>query len=174
MEDTEQPSDSAWQAQQAQHDEDIYELRLYLVGNNRKSQLAFDNLKEICFKYLAGKCHIEVIDLTKNPSLAREDQIIAIPTFMRKNYPGRRVVGDLSNQERVLEVLDLRISNLMGAIDEKSSVEKTSAEESKASIVKSKLSKNDLQPYVGSDLCRQLSQNLDKWAFSLSISHINC
>ena len=103
MEDTEQPSDSA---KQAQHDEDIYELRLYVVGNNRKSQLAFENLKEICFKYLAGKCHIEVIDLTKNPGLAREDQIIAIPTLMRKNYPGKRIVGDLSNQEKVLEFLE--------------------------------------------------------------------
>ena len=167
MEDTEQPSDSA---KQAQHDEDIYELRLYVVGNNRKSQLAFENLKEICYKYLAGKCHIEVIDLTKNPGLAREDQIIAIPTLMRKNYPGKRIIGDLSNQEKVLEFLDLRISNLMGTVNEKGSVEKTSAEESKARIVKSKRSKDDLQPYVGSDLCKRLSQNLDKWAFSLSHS----
>ena len=95
--DTEQPSDSA---KQAQHDEDIYELRLYVVGNNRKSQMAFENLKEICFKYLTGKCHIEVIDLTKDPGLAKVDQIIAIPTLMRKNYPGKRIVGDLSNQEK--------------------------------------------------------------------------
>ena len=167
MEDTEQPSDSA---KQAQHDEDIYELRLYVVGNNRKSQLAFENLKEICCKYLAGKCHIEVIDLTKNPGLAREDQIIAIPTLMRKNYPGKRIIGDLSNQERVLEFLDLRISDLMGAVNEKGSVEKTSAEESKAHIVRSKRSKDDLQPYIGSDLCKRLSQNLDKWVFSLSHS----
>ena len=127
--DIEQPSDSV---KQAQYDEDIYELRLYVVGNNRKSQLAFENLKEICYKYLAGKCHIEVIDLTKNPALARKDQIIAIPTLMRKNYPGKRIVGDLSNQERVLEILELRISNLMGAVNEKGSVEKISSEESKA------------------------------------------
>ena len=166
--DTEQPSDSA---KQAQHDEDIYELRLYVVGNNRKSQLAFENLKEICHKYLAGKCHIEVIDLTKNPGLARKDQIIAIPTLMRKNYPGKRIVGDLSNQKKVLEFLDLRISNLMGVVNEKGSVEKISVEKSKARIMKSKSSKDDLQPYVGSDLCRWLSQNLDKWAFSLSHSH---
>ena len=141
-----------------------------MVGNNRKSQLAFDNLKEICYKYLAGKCHIEVIDLTKNPSLARENQIIAIPTLMRKNYPGKRIVGDLSNQERVLEFLDLRISDLMDTVNEKGSVEKISAEKSKAHIVKSKRSKDDLQPYIGSDLCRRLSQNLDKWVFSLSHS----
>ncbi|MHC1756459.1 MAG: circadian clock KaiB family protein [Methanosarcina sp.] len=151
MEDTEQQNDSA---RHAQHDEDIYELKLYVVGNNRKSQLAFDNLKDICYKYLAGKCHIEVIDLLKNPRLAREDQITAIPTLLRKNYPGRKIVGDLSNQEKVLEALDLRISNLMGALNEKGSVEKTSAEESKkAHIVRSKKSKDDLQPYIGSGLC---------------------
>jgi circadian clock protein KaiB len=163
--DTEQPNDSD---KQAQYEEDIYELRLYVVGNNRKSQLAFENLKEICHKYLAGKCHIEVIDLTKNPAFARENQIIAIPTLMRKNYPGRRIVGDLSSQEKVLEFLELRISNLIGAVNENVSVEKTSAEESKARIVRNKGSKDDLQPYVGSDLCRRLSQNLDKWAFSVS------
>ena len=138
-----------------------------MVGNNRKSQLAFENLREICCKYLAGKCHIEVIDLTKNPGLARAYQIVAIPALMRKNYPGRRIIGDLSNQERVLEFLDLRISDLMGTVNEKGSVEKISVEESKARIVKSKRSKDDLQPYVGSDLCKRLSQNLDRWAFSL-------
>ena len=169
MEDTEQPSDSS---KQTQHDEDVYELRLYVVGNNRKSQLAFENLKEICFKYLAGKCHIEVIDLTKNPALARKDQIIAIPTLMRKNYPGRKIIGDLSNHERVLEILELRISNLIGTVNEKGFVEKTSAEGSKSHIVRSKKSKYDLQPYIGSDLCNRLSQNLDKWALSLSISNL--
>jgi|GEM_PF-585508 len=133
MEDTEQPSDSA---KQAQYYEDIYELRLYVVGNNRKSQLAFENLKEICCKYLAGKCHIDVIDLTKNPSLAREDQILAIPTLMRKNYSGKRIVGDLSNQEKVLEFLNLHIPNIMGAVNNNGFVEKTSAEESKARIVR--------------------------------------
>lgn len=168
MEDKEEPNDSA---RQAQHDENIYELKLYVVGNNRKSQLAFENLKKICYKYLVGKCHIEVIDLTKNPDLARKEQIIAIPTLLRKNYSGRRNVGDLSNQEKVLEFLDLRISDFMDAINEKSFVEKTSAEESKARIVKSKRSKDDLQPYIGSGLCRRLSQNLNKWAFSFPIAN---
>jgi circadian clock protein KaiB len=162
MMDTEHPSDSV---KQAQYDEDIYELRLYVVGNNRKSQLAFDNLKEICYKYLAGRCHIEVIDLTQNPALARENQIIAIPTLVRKNYP-RKIIGDLSNQERVLEVLELRISNLIGTVNQQVSVEKNSIEESKAHIVKSKKSKDNLQPYIGSDFSR-LSQNMDKWIFSL-------
>jgi len=150
MDDTEQPSDSA---KQARYDKDIYELKLYVVANNRKSQLAFDNLKEICYKYLAGKCHIEVIDLIKNPGLAREDQIIAIPTLMRKNYPGKKIVGDLSNQKKALEILDLRISNPMGVISEKGFVKKTSAGESKVRIVGSKNSKDDLQPYIGSDFC---------------------
>jgi circadian clock protein KaiB len=161
--DLEQPGDSA---RQARHDEDIYELRLYVVGKNRKSQMALENLKEICCKYLAGKCHIEVIDLTQDPGLARKDQIIAIPTLVIKNYPGRRIVGDLSNQEGVLKALDLSISDLMG-VDHRSSLEKISAEESKAHILRSKRSKDDLQPYVGSGLCKRLSQNLDKWAFSL-------
>ncbi len=162
--DKEPPSESV---KQVQHDEDIYELRLYVIGNNRKSQLAFDNLKAICFKYLAGKCHIEVIDLTKSPALAREDQIIAIPTLMRKNYPGRRIIGDLSNQKRVLEFMELRNSNLMDTVNENGSLKKNSSKESEARIVKSKKSKDDLQPYIGSDF-RQLTQNLNKWIFSLS------
>ncbi|MDQ1261487.1 MAG: circadian clock protein KaiB [Euryarchaeota archaeon] len=165
MENTEQPGGLA---RQTRHDEDIYELRLYVVGNNRKSQLAFENLKMICFKYLAGKCHIEVINLTKNPGLAKTDQIVAIPALMRKNYPGRRIVGDLSNHEKVLEFLDLRISDLMDVVNEKGPAENIITDESKTHIVKSKRSKDDLQPYVGSDLCRRLSQNLDKLAFSLS------
>jgi len=165
MEDTERSSDSG---KNTQHDEDIYELRLYVVGNNRKSQLAFENLKDIYYKYLAGKCHIEIIDLTKDPGLARADQILAIPILIRKNYSGRRIVGDLSNHEKVLEFLELRISNLMGAVNQKGSVEKNSTEESEARIVRSKRSKDDLQPYIGSGLCKRLSQNLDKWAFSLS------
>ncbi len=104
--DTEQPKDSVRQAHQ---EEDLYKLRLYIADNHKKSQLAFDNLKKICDKHPTGKWHIEVIDLTKNPNFAREDQIIAIRTLARKNYPGKKIIGDLSNQERVLEFLDLRI-----------------------------------------------------------------
>ncbi len=114
--DTEQPKDSTRQAQQ---DENLYKLRLYVAANHMKSQLAVDNLKMICSKYLAQKCHIEIIDLTKNPNLAREDQIIAIPTLVRKNYPGKRIIGDLSNQERVLEFLDLRSDNFTSVVTEK-------------------------------------------------------
>ena len=162
MMDVEPPSDSV---KQAHNNEDFYELRLYVIGNNRKSQLALENLNTICYKYLAGRCHIEVIDLTKNPSIARKDQIIAIPTLMRKNYP-RKIIGDLSNQERVLEILELRISNLMETVNEKVSVEKNSTKESESQISRHKKSKNDLQPYIGSDFVR-LTHNLDKWIFSL-------
>lgn len=94
-------------AEQARYCEDTYELRLYVAGINIKSQLALDNLKKICTKYLEGKYHIEIIDLAKNPSLAKEDQIIAIPTLERKNHPGRRIIGDLSDQKKVLKFLNL-------------------------------------------------------------------
>jgi circadian clock protein KaiB len=171
MEDTEQPSDSSKQAQQ---DEDIYELRLYVAGNNRKSQLAFENLKEICYKYLAGKCYIEVIDLTKNPSLARVDHILAIPTLMRKNYPGKRIIGDLSNQEKVLEFLNLRISDLIGAVNEKGFVEKTSAEGSKAHIGGARGQKTI---FSLTSAVIYASGYLKTWInghFPCPISHINC
>jgi circadian clock protein KaiB len=142
---TKQTKDSV---RQIEHDENLYKLRLYVVGNNKKSQLAFDNLKEICNKYLAQKCHIEVIDLTKNPDFARQDQIIAIPTLVRKNYPGKKIIGDLSNQERVLEFLNLRIDNPISIVNEKGYVDKTTTEESKARILRSKKSEYDLQPYM--------------------------
>ena len=90
---------------QARYREEIYEFKLYVAGNNAKSRLASDNLKNICNKYLAGKGHIEIIDLTKNPKLAKSDQIIAVPTLMIKNFPGRRIIGDLSDPNKVLECL---------------------------------------------------------------------
>ncbi len=160
--DTDQPEDLARQAKQ---DEDIYELRLYIAGNRMKSQLAFDNLKKTCDKYLAKKCSIEVIDLTKNPNLAKEDQIIAIPTLVIKNYPGKVLIGDLSNQERVLEFLDLRIDNFLGAITEKIYVVNTPTEESETDVLRSKKSKYDLQSYIGSHSCRWSSQNISFWVF---------
>jgi len=162
MEAIEQHSDSTKQAYQ---DEDIYELKLYVVGNNVKSQLAFENLKKICHRYLEGKCHIEVIDLAENPSLARKDQIIAIPTLIKKNYPKRKVIGDLSNPEKVLEVLGLSIPSLRDTVHEKDFVEKTSSEESKGHV-RGKRPKNDLQPYIGSGLSRELPKSLYKWGFS--------
>jgi circadian clock protein KaiB len=87
----------------------IWELRLYVAGTTPKSVTAFANLKNICEEHLAGRYAIEVVDLLENPQLARGDQILAIPTLVRKlPEPIRKIIGDLSNTERVLVGLDLR------------------------------------------------------------------
>lgn len=89
--------------------EDMWELRLYVAGQTPKSMAAFANLKKLCEEHLAGKYRIEVIDLLNNPQLARGDQILAIPTLVRKlPMPLKKIIGDLSNTERVLVGLDLR------------------------------------------------------------------
>ena len=86
-----------------------YELRLYVAGQTPKSLAAFANLKKICEEHLPGQYHIEVIDLLKKPQLASGDQILAIPTQVRKlPEPIKKIIGDLSNTERVLVGLDLR------------------------------------------------------------------
>ena len=86
-----------------------YRLRLYVAGQTPKSVAAFANLKKICEEHLAGQYHIEVIDLLKKPQLASGDQILAIPTLVRKlPQPIKKIIGDLSNTERVLVGLDLR------------------------------------------------------------------
>jgi len=86
-----------------------WELRLYVAGQTPRSLAAFANLKQICESNLAGKYHIEVIDLVKNPQLARGDQIVAIPTLVRRLPPPlKKIIGDLSNTERVLVGLQLR------------------------------------------------------------------
>lgn len=86
-----------------------WNLRLYVAGQTPRSMTAFKNLKEICEEYLKGKYHIEVIDLMENPTLARGDQILAIPTLVRKlPQPIRKIIGDLSNTERVLVGLDIQ------------------------------------------------------------------
>ncbi|MHB9032367.1 MAG: circadian clock KaiB family protein [Anaerolineae bacterium] len=88
---------------------DSWELRLYVAGQTPKSIAAFANLKRICEEHLAGKYKIVVIDLLVNPTLARGDQILAIPTLVRKlPVPVRKILGDLSNTEKVLIGLDLR------------------------------------------------------------------
>ena len=90
-------------------EQEIFELRLYVAGQTPKSIAAFNNLKKICEEHLAGKYRIEVVDLLKNPQLAKGDQIFAIPTLVRKlPQPLRKIIGDLSNTERVLVGLDLR------------------------------------------------------------------
>jgi circadian clock protein KaiB len=91
--------------------EGFWELRLYVAGQTEKSLVAFANLKKLCEDNLAGRYHIEIIDLIRNPQLARGDQIIAVPTLVRKiPQPLRKIIGDLSNTERVLVGLDIRPS----------------------------------------------------------------
>lgn len=86
-----------------------WELRLYIAGETPKCMAAFANLQRICEKNLQGRYRIEVIDLLRNPQLARGDQILAIPTLVRKlPTPVKKIIGDLSNEERVLVGLDLR------------------------------------------------------------------
>ena len=86
-----------------------WDLRLYTAGQSPKSLAALSNLKRICDEHLAGRYSIEVIDLMKNPRLAKDDEIVAIPTLVRKlPTPLRKVIGDLSNEERALVGLQLR------------------------------------------------------------------
>lgn len=85
-----------------------WELRLYVAGHTAKSLAAFANLRSICEEHLAGEYHIEVIDLLKNPQLARTDQIVAVPTLVRKlPEPIRKIIGHLSDAEKVLVGLQL-------------------------------------------------------------------
>lgn len=86
-----------------------WELRLYVAGQSAKSVAAFANLRRICEEHLAGQYRIEVIDLLEDPQLAEGDQIFAIPTLVRKlPEPVKKIIGDLSNTERVLVGLDVR------------------------------------------------------------------
>jgi circadian clock protein KaiB len=88
---------------------DVWELRLYVAGKTAKSVAAFENLTRLCEEHLPGKYKIEVVDLLIHPQLAKGDQIIAIPTLVRKlPQPIRKVIGDLSNAERTLVGLQLR------------------------------------------------------------------
>jgi circadian clock protein KaiB len=89
--------------------QDQWNLRLYVAGQTPRSIAAFSNLKKICEEHLSGKYHIEVVDLLEEPQLASGDQILAIPTLVRKLPPPlRKIIGDLSDTERVLVGLDLR------------------------------------------------------------------
>ena len=90
-------------------DSAFWDLRLYVAGQTPKSMTAFANLKRICEEHLAGQYRIEVIDLLKEPQLARGDQILALPTLVRKlPEPIKKIIGDLSNEERVLVGLDVQ------------------------------------------------------------------
>ncbi len=91
------------------HDPEKWELRLYTAGQTPKSLAAIKNLKRVCEEHLAGRYEIEIVDLLKNPRLAKDDQIVAIPTLVRKlPDPVRKIIGDLSDTERALVGLQLR------------------------------------------------------------------
>lgn len=96
-------------AANASSDPGVWELRLYVAGQTAKSIAAFENLTRLCEEHLSGKYKIEVVDLLRHPQLAKGDQILAIPTLVRKlPQPIRKVIGDLSNAERTLIGLQLR------------------------------------------------------------------
>ncbi len=88
--------------------ENTWTLRLYIAGESPKAAAAFANLKQICENHLAGMYDIEVVDLSQQPERAREDQIVALPTLVRRLPPPmRKIIGDLSNEAKVLVGLDL-------------------------------------------------------------------
>lgn len=90
----------------------LWQLRLYVTGQTSRSMAAFATLKKLCESHLKGRYHIEVIDLLEQPQLAKGDQILAIPTVVRKlPQPVRTIIGNLSDTERVLVGLDLRRAN---------------------------------------------------------------
>jgi circadian clock protein KaiB len=96
-------------------EKEYYNLRLYVAGQTPKSLQAFANLKRICEEHLEGRYNIEVIDLLEYPQLAKGDQILAIPTLVRKlPEPIRKIIGDLSDTERLLVGLDLRVGGRSG------------------------------------------------------------
>ena len=90
-------------------EQEFYELRLYVAGQTPRSANALRNLKEYCEEHLVGQYSLEVVDLLKNPQLAEGDQILAIPTLVKKvPEPVRKIIGDLSDKEKVLVGLDIR------------------------------------------------------------------
>jgi circadian clock protein KaiB len=92
--------------------EEIWDLRLYVAGQTEKSITALANLKKLAEEHLAGRYRIEVVNVMENPQLARTDQIIALPTLVRKLPPPmRKIIGDLSKTDRVLIGLDLKAAN---------------------------------------------------------------
>ncbi len=92
----------------AQADDTGYNLRLYVAGQTPKSMAAIANIRKLCDRYLPGRCNIDIIDLMKDPGLAQRHQIVAIPTLIRElPEPIRRIIGDLSDTQRVLLGLDI-------------------------------------------------------------------
>jgi circadian clock protein KaiB len=107
--DRSEPQSLAQVAATGTADPEVWELRLYVAGKTARSVAAFENLTRLCEEHLPGKYKIEVVDLLVHPQLARGDQIVAIPTLVRKlPQPIRKVIGDLSNVERTLVGLQVR------------------------------------------------------------------
>lgn len=107
-----QPTTGALPVQSVPADDEIYRLRLYVAGASPKSLEAFANLKRLCEAHLANRYQIEIIDLLEHPMLARGDEIVAVPTLVRQlPAPMRRIIGDLSDTERVLLGLELEAGN---------------------------------------------------------------
>jgi circadian clock protein KaiB len=99
----------ATEAPQPLPEREHWDLRLYVAGQSPKSLRALSNLKDLCEEHLAGRYTIEIVDLVEQPSLARQDDILAIPTLVRRlPAPLRKIIGDLSNTERVLVGLSIR------------------------------------------------------------------
>ncbi len=93
-------------------DNEQYVLRLYITGITPRSTQAIANVKRICEEYLAGRYELDVIDIYQQPLLAKDEQIIAVPTLIKKiPLPLRRIIGDMSDTKRILKGLDLRIKN---------------------------------------------------------------
>ncbi len=112
MPDKENPDIKIKEKKPRKSTKDMWILRLYVAGQTPKAITAFTNLKKICEEQLDGKYSIEVIDLLENPQLANEYQIVALPTLIRKlPVPVRKIIGDLSDTERVLIGLDLLEAN---------------------------------------------------------------
>lgn len=88
--------------------EKVWNLKLYVAGESHKSKTAIDNLRKLCDTHLKGKCNVEIIDLKKNPEIALRDEILAVPTLIRElPEPIRKLIGDLSNTEKVLIGLEI-------------------------------------------------------------------
>lgn len=104
-----EPPHNALEMTVAKQGMDKYLLRLYITGSTLRSVLALTNLKRICEEYLEGRYELEVIDLYQQPALAKGEQIIAAPTLIKQSpLPFRRIIGDMSDKEKVLLGLDLK------------------------------------------------------------------
>ena len=102
--------DAAWRS--AEVAPEVWRLRLYVSGDSPKSLVAFANLKKLCELYLADRHRIEIVDLLEHPLLARDEEIVAVPTLVRlAPTPVRRIIGDLSNTDEVLSGLQIRVKN---------------------------------------------------------------